>query len=251
MMEAPDLSLLTATAAPEAPRPTDDPGEVAAEVFARLLVREVQRSLPSGSLLGGSDFAPLEALVTDALVEKLGGDTLGMRQVFSSGAGPVPTSPTHAPHGSGAVIEGARVTSTFGMRAHPVHGALQHHDGIDLAAPTGTPIRAARAGTVVEARRDASYGNLVVIDHGGGLQTRYAHCDRLAVQPGQPVQAGQPIATVGQTGLATGPHLHFEVRSHGTAIDPTGWVLQSGSSLPLRSQVPVVPADGGFEDPGS
>lgn len=247
MIDAPDLSLLTANVADPTPRPSDDPVQAAGEVFARIMVREVQRSLPEGTLLGG-DFAPLQALVTDALVSALSdGDTLGLGRVFGGGSGPA----ERPPHVHGPIVANARVSSHFGMRSHPVHGALQHHDGIDLAAPEGSTVRAARAGVVVEARQDATYGNLVTIDHGSGLQTRYAHCRDLAVHAGEQVLAGQPIATVGQTGLATGPHLHFEVRSGGTAIDPHEWIGHQGLELPHGPQASPRMVDTLGEDPGT
>lgn len=243
------MSMVTAMAPPAEVRSNDDPAQVASEVFARILVREVQRSLPTGSLMGG-DFAPLEALVTDALVATLTDqDRLGMSTVFSTESSPTPTIAPTQP--SGPLVDDARVSSHFGMRTHPVHGALQHHDGIDLAAPEGSTIRAARAGRVIEARHDATYGNLVVVDHGGGWTTRYAHCRELGVHPGQAVLAGEPIATVGKTGRATGPHLHFEVRSHGTAVDPTTWMRDHRSPLPDRPQGAPPVVDEHPEDPGN
>ena len=114
----------------------------------------------------------------------------------------------------------SRVTSTFGVRRHPVTGEVKAHDGIDLAAPVGTPVRAAATGTVTFAGRRGGYGLVVMIDHGDGTQTRYAHQSRLDVHVGDRVAAGQPIGAVGATGLATGPHLHFEIRRDGIPVDP-------------------------------
>lgn len=117
----------------------------------------------------------------------------------------------------------ARVTSPFGMRDHhPIHrnSGPVHHDGYDLAAPTGSPIFAARSGRVVDAGSRGGYGLTVEVDHGGGLSTRYAHASRLAVRTGQTLQGGEILGFVGSTGLSTGPHLHYEVRMNGKAIDP-------------------------------
>jgi murein DD-endopeptidase MepM/ murein hydrolase activator NlpD len=113
-----------------------------------------------------------------------------------------------------------RVSSTFGPRVHPVTGRQGMHSGLDIAAPTGTPIAAAAGGTVTFAGVRGGYGNIVIIDHGDGRETRYAHADRMLVQAGQRVAAGEQVATVGATGTATGPHLHLEVRVDGNPVDP-------------------------------
>lgn len=114
-----------------------------------------------------------------------------------------------------------RITSLFGMRTHPITGKLAHHDGVDVAAPQGSQIKAAAAGRVVFAGRAGGYGNLVEIEHPDGRTTRYGHCAKLKVREGQKVAAGQVIATVGSTGLSTGPHLHFEIiNAQGRHIDP-------------------------------
>jgi murein DD-endopeptidase MepM/ murein hydrolase activator NlpD len=113
-----------------------------------------------------------------------------------------------------------RLTSGYGYRRHPIHRVRKLHTGIDIAAPRDTSIRCAGDGTVVHASRWGGYGNCIIVDHGGGLATLYAHCSRLAVTNGQAVTEGQVIGYVGTTGLSTGPHLHFEVRRDGRPIDP-------------------------------
>jgi len=110
-------------------------------------------------------------------------------------------------------VEGA-VTSVFGMRDG------RPHKGIDIAAAEGDLIRAARGGTVRYAASAGTFGLLVILDHGDGLETYYAHCSELLVKDGEEVRAGQPIARVGSTGRSEGPHLHFEVRWHGQPYDP-------------------------------
>ncbi len=112
------------------------------------------------------------------------------------------------------------VTSGFGWRVHPILGYERFHAGIDFGADSGTLIYAADSGTVIYADWYGGYGNAVIVDHGNGLTTLYAHCQELYVKEGQPVQKGQPIATVGSTGFSTGPHLHFEVRLQGEPVDP-------------------------------
>ncbi len=111
-----------------------------------------------------------------------------------------------------------RLTSGFGERWG------RQHSGIDMALPTGSPVYAAKGGVVTCAAYSGSYGNLVKIDHGDGMETYYAHCSRLDVVAGQQVEAGQQIAAVGSTGNSTGPHLHFEVRVDGVARDPAQWL---------------------------
>lgn len=113
------------------------------------------------------------------------------------------------------------LSSSFGWRRHPVTGRHSMHEGLDFAAPTGTPIYAAAAGVVTQARFRAGYGKLVEIAHGNGLSTRYAHASRIDVKEGDLVEKGQVIALVGATGRATGPHLHFEVRMAGHPLDPS------------------------------
>ena len=117
-----------------------------------------------------------------------------------------------------------RISSRFGYRVHPVTGEEGIHTGLDIAAPTGTPIAAAFSGTVLRAERGETFGNYVRLQHSGGLETVYAHCSALYVAPGIHVRAGEIIALVGETGLTTGPHLHFELYADGLRRNPE-WVL--------------------------
>ena len=115
----------------------------------------------------------------------------------------------------------ARVSSKFGRRVHPVTGAKSFHEGIDLAAVKGTKVGVSGPGVVVRAGKGGTYGNIVIVDHGGGLESRYAHLDSINVKVGQQLATGESVGTVGSTGRVTGPHLHFEVRRGGKAIDPS------------------------------
>lgn len=139
---------------------------------------------------------------------------LAARLRSSASPGPPP-----APSASGFVwpVDGP-VTSGFGLR----WGRM--HEGLDIGAGSGAPIRAAAAGTVSHAGWLGGYGNLVVVEHGGGLATAYAHQQRIAVSVGQTVGQGQLLGEVGSTGNSTGPHLHFEVRVNGSAVDPLGYL---------------------------
>jgi murein DD-endopeptidase MepM/ murein hydrolase activator NlpD len=117
-------------------------------------------------------------------------------------------------------LAAASLTSRFGMRAHPTLGGYRMHSGVDLAAPTGSPVVAPSAGIVSFANWRGGYGLLVILEHGNGLQTRYGHLLRAMVSAGQRVERGQLVGLVGSSGRATGPHLHYEVRQHGLAVDP-------------------------------
>ena len=117
-------------------------------------------------------------------------------------------------------VVGARITSPFGMRYHPLDHVWRQHDGVDIPAPNGTNIGAARSGTVIEVGSTAARGNYIKVQHDDGLVTLYQHCNSILAQQGDKVAQDQTIATVGSTGKVTGPHLHLEVWKNGTAVDP-------------------------------
>jgi murein DD-endopeptidase MepM/ murein hydrolase activator NlpD len=113
-----------------------------------------------------------------------------------------------------------RLSDRYGWRNHPVYRKRLFHAGIDVAAPKGTPIVAAMSGKVIYSGRRSGYGKIVILSHSSGYSTRYGHCSSLLVKKGQYVKAGQTIARVGATGVATGNHLHFEVRKNGKTVNP-------------------------------
>lgn len=117
-----------------------------------------------------------------------------------------------------------RISDEYGNRIHPILGTQQFHNGVDLAASTGTAILAAYDGDVVAAAYSSSMGNYIMIDHGSGLYTIYMHCSALYVSKGQTVAKGQNIAAVGSTGRSTGPHLHFSVRQNGSYVSPWNYL---------------------------
>lgn len=117
------------------------------------------------------------------------------------------------------VVE-ARVSSGYGKRVHPIRKAVRHHSGVDLAAPSGSHVRSVRAGRVIYAGKLGSYGKLVSVEHENGYTTSYGHLSEFQVEVGQRVATGDVIGRVGETGLATGPHLHFEVRKDGKSLNP-------------------------------
>lgn len=122
--------------------------------------------------------------------------------------------------------------SAFGWRIDPFTGEAAIHEGVDFTAEVGTPIKAAAAGVVFNVERHPQYGNMVEIDHGGELTTRYAHASKVFVKQGDLVRRGQKVAEVGTTGRSTGPHLHFEVRVRGVAQNPNRFLQQAVAGTP-------------------
>ena len=159
-------------------------------------------------------------------------------------------------------VDGARITSTFGARRHPILGFNRAHKGVDFGAGQGTPILAAGDGVVLEARRWAGYGNWLRIRHAGKWDTGYAHISRYApgVRAGTRVRQGQVVAYVGSTGMSTGPHLHYEVWLNGQRVNPIGAKVPQGTILTgselaafrsKKSQIDRMLADGGAVTAGT
>lgn len=142
-------------------------------------------------------------------------------------------------------LENAVLTSDYGMRTHPVLGGRRNHKGVDLAAPTGTPVYATADGLVERADWFSSYGLFIRIEHGAELETRYAHLSRLAVSAGDRVNKGDLIGYVGSTGRSTGPHLHYEVRIAGKAVNPTPYMVETQA----QQRFAIVTGEGGRGGP--
>lgn len=117
-----------------------------------------------------------------------------------------------------------RITSKYGMRTHPITGVYKLHTGVDIGAPMGADFIAANDGIVTKASYNGAYGNMVIIDHGGGVSTLYAHGSEILVEVGQTVKRGDPVLKVGSTGYSTGAHAHFEVRLNGVVTDPMPYI---------------------------
>lgn len=147
-------------------------------------------------------------------------------------------APTYRPTGvsipSRMPVNGATLTSGYGLRWHPVIGGRRQHKGVDLAMPIGTPVYATADGVISKADWFSSYGLYISIEHGGNIQTRYGHLSRLNVAAGQTVHKGDLIGYVGSTGRSTGPHLHYEVRIAGSAVNPIPY-LQGGAPVPAAN----------------
>ncbi len=122
-------------------------------------------------------------------------------------------------------IDGGWITSRFDYRISPFTGLREFHHGLDIAARIGTPVMAPADGTVIFSGKKGTLGNSIIIDHGNGIITRYGHLSKRLVKRGQTVKRGDLIGKVGNTGLSTGPHLHYEVRKHGVPVDPEKYIL--------------------------
>jgi len=189
------------------------------EALRRDTVEElaVQRHLREEAMARKREFqATLDALEREsrAIAEVL------RRRAAAAGGVPAGVAPSRLL----APLTGAKVSSGFGPRVHPIYGDVRTHTGVDYDAPTGTPVHAAADGVVVSAATLGGYGNCTIIDHGGGLATLYGHQSSMSVSAGERVTAGQVIGRVGSTGASTGPHLHFEVRRNGEPINPVPYL---------------------------
>ncbi|MDR7401909.1 MAG: peptidoglycan DD-metalloendopeptidase family protein [Armatimonadota bacterium] len=186
--------------------------------------RSVTVVVESGQTLW--DLAQTYGVPVDAIVEAngLSGDLIrpGQRLVIPGVAAGAPRRVAAAsrPPGAVSIARGFLWPARGSLRSRFGWRWQRHHDGIDIAAPYGTPIYAAKAGRVVFAGWYYGYGRTVILDHGNGVTTLYGHASRLLVRVGDQVDAGQPIALVGSTGYSTGPHLHFEIRVRGRPLDP-------------------------------
>ena len=141
-------------------------------------------------------------------------------------------------------VEGVRLTSEFGMRWHPVIGGRRAHKGVDLAGPIGMPVHATADAGVGKAEWFSSYGLYVALEHGGDIETRYGHMSRLNVYAGQHVRKGDVIGYIGTTGRSTGPHLHYEVRISGVAVNPIPYMQADQFNRPAQQDVLPMPAFG-------
>ena len=196
-----------------------------AQEFSSLLFLEVLKAMraatPQSGLLESETLsrdiytAMMDTEVARIMAQR---DATGFTQIVEkslekTAAQPQPHSEVHdTAHGV--------VSSGFGMRADPFNGNVKFHQGVDIAAPPGTPVKAAADGKVIFSGQMAGYGNLVEVDHGNGWVTLYGHNATNLVAVGDEIKAGQPIARVGNTGRSTGPHVHFEVRKGGQPVNP-------------------------------
>lgn len=210
---------------------------VASSIFAKVrnligtIAALASLGLASPALANSSaTAADIAAPLREAQAAKAGtrGGDDEFRRLFASWNGTTvasaPSRPRTVSIPSRMPLEGAALTSGFGMRTHPVPGGRRGHKGIDLSSPIGTPIYATADAVVTRADWFSSYGLFISLDHGAQLETRYGHLSRLNVAEGQVVKKGDLIGYVGSTGRSTGPHLHYEVRIAGTAVNPVPYM---------------------------
>lgn len=216
-----DLAGMVDTTTPTSPPESDEDALRQFEgMVLRMMLKEMRNSM-GGEGPFGKEGAMYQEWFDDEITQRIAeGGGLGLSSKLDL-SGLEHVAPVSPGEGLRALfpVDGS-VSSRFGHRSDPFSGERKSHRGVDIAAAAGSPIQAVRAGTVTFAGDRGGYGNVVVVDHGGGLETRYAHCESVDVQVGDAVRAGAPIATVGSTGRSTGPHLHFEVRQDGQAVDP-------------------------------
>jgi len=194
-------------------------------VFAKLLLSELRKTT-ANSMFSGREMSMFQEMLDDVVAEQLADEgRFGIGHMIADGPLPSPAPSVQARAAAAyqppvAIVDG-HISSHFGRRTDPIHGQTRDHHGVDIAAPEGTPIRAWRSGEVVFAGDRGGYGNLIILRHADGSETRYAHCRDMKVRKGEVIGAGQTIGSVGQTGRATGPHLHFELRRDGEPVDPS------------------------------
>jgi len=219
------------------PASLDDAARQFEGMMMKMMIKEMRKSIPDG-LFSSSGTEMFEDLFDEQLAEQImaSGSGFGLSESIT-GSQPIPTSAemtnfamlglsssnlerSSAGDGSSSLINSERLSSAFGIRMDPITGEERHHNGLDIAAPEGTPIGAMDDGVVTFAGENGSFGNLVVIEHQDGRVSRYAHCSEVWVEPGARVRAGEDIAAVGSTGRSTGPHLHLELLENGEHLDP-------------------------------
>jgi len=187
-----------------------------------------------GALVGGRDMSVEELMAAMAHLDRRTGSRVDWLTVAESRLFDQRIAQTMIP--TEEPVKGGRIGSPFGFRIDPITGRSAMHTGLDFPADTGTPIYAAAGGVVVVQEYHAAYGNMVEIDHGNNLITRYAHASQVFVKTGDIVKRGQKIAEVGNTGRSTGPHLHFEVWVDGVVQNPRRF-LDAGESLALAEKL--------------
>lgn len=241
------LSMLTSPTEPsQTAKSTKETAIQFEAMFTRMLLKEMRESMPEDGMFSGKEMSMFMGMLDEHLAEELarqGG--LGLAKSMESYM--QTTTETTAPKKRDRMPVKGQITSGFGNRKDPIKGVHRHHDGMDIAASEGTPIRSIRGGEVSFSGERGGYGNLVIVDHGKGLTTRYAHCRDLNVKSGDKVYPGTILGTVGSTGRSTGPHLHLEARRDGKAVDPEslfGWEKSNSTQIEavaIREDTPVRP----------
>jgi len=225
------LTMLTSQIKPsETPKSQKEAAIQFEAMFTRMLLKEMRETMPEDGMFSSKEMSMFMGMLDEQMAEDIarqGG--LGLAKSLESYM--QTSTETTAPKRDRMPVKG-QITSGFGNRRDPIKGVHRHHDGMDIAAPEGTPIRSIRGGEVSFSGKRGGYGNVVIVDHGNGLTTRYAHCRDLSVKSGDKVFPGTILGSVGSTGRSTGPHLHLEARRNGNAVDPEtlfGWNKSNSS----------------------
>jgi murein DD-endopeptidase MepM/ murein hydrolase activator NlpD len=182
--------------------------------------QHVQNEVAQLDELNDAEEAALEALIRQKQAEEEARREAARRAARLAGA----ELPPDVPIGQLSWPVSGPITSPFGWRMHPVYHHMILHRGIDIGVPTGTPVLAAGGGTIILASYQGDCGNMIAIDHHGGLSTIYCHLSQIFVSVGQEIQRGQAIGAAGATGDATGPHVHFQVMRNGNPVDPMSYL---------------------------
>lgn len=205
------------------------------QFFMGYLMKTMQKSSSSSQSFEGGVY---QDMFTEQIADQAAQSTpLGLGAMIEKALTQGGSAAATAPPSHTATDEAGKVTSGYGMRLHPISGEMQFHHGMDLAAPEGTPVSAASAGKVTFSGTKSGFGEVVEVTTaatGSAATQIYAHLSQRAVSIGQTIAAGDKVGEVGQTGAATGPHLHFEVREGGRSVDPHAWVagLNFGQKRP-------------------
>jgi murein DD-endopeptidase MepM/ murein hydrolase activator NlpD len=202
----------------------DEATERTGEIMATLAGIGIKPKLPTLDAVGGPLLPAIDGPESSTLIDDANTVATALER-FKAARSAADLAPVHKP-----LVAATRTSSTFGNRKDPFTGRLAFHSGIDYAAPQGTKVLSAGAGTVTFIGQISGYGNVVEITHANGIITRYGHLSGFLAKEGQKVTTGTPIARVGSTGRSTGPHLHFEVRRSDDAVDPARY-LNAGREL--------------------
>jgi murein DD-endopeptidase MepM/ murein hydrolase activator NlpD len=203
---------------------SDEASSKTDQIMDTLATIGIKPKLPALDAVGGPLLPALDGLESSSLIDDANVVAAALER-FRIARSAVGIAPVHQP-----IVNATRTSSTFGNRKDPFTGRMAFHSGLDYAAPAGTKVYSAGAGTVTFVGQKSGYGNVVEVTHSSGLVTRYGHLSGFIAKEGQKVQAGTPIAKVGSTGRSTGPHLHFEVRRTDNAVDPARY-LKVGREL--------------------
>ena len=245
--------LAPAPAAIVASELSDDMVRLAAATEQRVNEIEQRQQLLAAMLAGDEiDPAVLRRIASSSVVgvggplEPVGGGDATFKQLFKSWKKLDSISSAAIAVPSDKPVKTAAFTSGYGVRSDPFRGAAAMHAGIDLAGPSGTPIYATADGVISEAGwNNGGYGRLIKIDHGRGIETRYAHLSTIGVSAGQRVARGQLIGRMGSTGRSTGSHLHYEVRIDGRSVNPIPFMKSTDYLLAMQRNGAGAPMDGG------